>query len=95
MSAVLSNTPPTRWSSCSTNYLNTGLTKTTVGSCLGNIPTMSVGNPVCGNGIREGNEICDCGTVQVHFGCPNNYVNERFRFTMMLCHMHVYVHDLW
>ena len=65
MSAVLSNTPPTRWSSCSTSYLNTGLTTTSIGSCLGNVPTMFVGNPVCGNGIREGNETCDCGKVQV------------------------------
>eukprot|EP00731_Ephydatia_muelleri_P013616 Em0007g926a len=64
MSAVLSNTPPTRWSSCSTSYLNTGLTTTSIGSCLGNVPTMSAGSPICGNGIREGNETCDCGTVQ-------------------------------
>ena len=82
MSAVLSNTPPTRWSSCSTSYLNTGLTTTSIGSCLGNVPTMSAGSPICGNGIREGNETCDCGTVQVngHWKhiCSLNFSNAQY-----------------
>lgn len=33
-------------------------------TCLENFPTEMVGDPVCGNGIREGAEICDCGSPE-------------------------------
>ena len=64
MAAILSNTPPTRWSSCSLSDLNDGFTDRNTDRCLSNVPTTSVGDPVCGNGIREGDEICDCGSAQ-------------------------------
>ena len=57
-------TPPTRWSSCSITDLNEGLSTFNLDRCLFNLPITMVGDPVCGNGIREGNEICDCGSEQ-------------------------------
>ena len=36
-----------------------------LGTCLDNEPLVTVADPVCGNGIRERDEICDCGTPQV------------------------------
>ena len=65
MAATLSGSnPPTRWSSCSISDLNQGFTTRSTDRCLSNIPTTMVGDPICGNGIREGNEICDCGSEQ-------------------------------
>ncbi|XP_069341149.1 disintegrin and metalloproteinase domain-containing protein 32-like [Eulemur rufifrons] len=44
--------------------------------CLQNKPQMQIGpKPVCGNGIVEGNEICDCGTAEQ---CgPDNCCNPK------------------
>ena len=65
MSAILGFPSPTMWSTCSVNDLNNGLNNLNLGRCLDNEPTTTVEDPVCGNGIREGDEVCDCGTQQV------------------------------
>ena len=64
MAAISGFPPPTSWSSCSVSDLNSGFTTRSTGRCLSNIPTVTVGDPVCGNGIREGDEVCDCGSAQ-------------------------------
>ena len=62
MTAISGSPPPTKWSSCSVSDLDTGFNTFSLDRCLFNQPTMTVGDPVCGNGIREGDEICDCGS---------------------------------
>ena len=64
MSAISGWPPSTQWSSCSRADLNAGLTTYNLGRCLTNKPTKTVGDPVCGNGIQEENEACDCGSPQ-------------------------------
>ena len=65
MSAVSGFPPPMEWSSCSRQQIAQGFSQDNLNSCLDNEPQVTVGDPVCGNGIRERDEICDCGTLQV------------------------------
>ncbi len=57
--------PPTRWSSCSQNDLVVGFSTYNLNSCLFNEPGVILGEPVCGNALREEGEVCDCGTPEV------------------------------
>ena len=57
--------PPTEWSDCSRSDIQLGFNNFNLDRCLMNEPAMTVGDPVCGNGIRERDEICDCGSVEV------------------------------
>ena len=65
MAAVITFTPPTSWSQCSIDDLNEGFNVFNLDRCLFNEPTMVVGDPVCGNGIQEDGEHCDCESQQV------------------------------
>ena len=68
MAAVINTAfPPELWSSCSEATLNDVLTRplNNLGRCLHNVPVDTLGDPVCGDGIVQGDEVCDCGTPQV------------------------------
>ena len=67
MAAASGFPAPTQWSQCSVTDLQSGYTLYGLDRCLGNEPTMTVGDPVCGNGIRERDEVCDCGSIQVGY----------------------------
>ena len=71
MASVSGFPSPTLWSDCSRTDLSTGFSNDNLDRCLMNEPTMTVGDPVCGNGIRERDEICDCGSPEVR-ECLNN-----------------------
>ena len=65
MSAVSSFPQPVAWSSCSEDDITSGFTNFNLDRCLQNTPAVTVGDPICGNGIREQDEVCDCGSIQV------------------------------
>ena len=67
MTAVTRSPAPIKWSNCSRYDLQEGFATYNFGRCLSNEPTMTVGDPICGNGIRERHEVCDCGTPQVSY----------------------------
>ena len=66
MAAVLDIIPATSWSSCSISDLSNGLFGSrNLQRCLRNVPPVTLGDPVCGNGIQEEGEVCDCGIPEV------------------------------
>ena len=72
MAGIITFNPPTEWSQCSRNDLQAGFNNFNLDRCLFNEPTMVVGDPVCGNGIMEEGEDCDCGSTEV--GRNSNYI---------------------
>jgi len=62
---------PFLFSNCSRDTLNAVLSDGG-GTCLYDIPDIVYKGPVCGNGIRERNEICDCGSRQVTNSLQDN-----------------------
>ena len=76
MSERFQSVAPEKWSSCSVNQLRNSLTRAdnNLGRCLANEPITTVADPVCGNGIREHDEICDCGSPEE---CNDHCCNAR------------------
>lgn len=60
MAPSSSTVAPTRWSTCSLNYLLLAFTHG-MDYCLKNKPESLFDSPVCGNGFVEPGEQCDCG----------------------------------
>ena len=56
----------TLWSYCSYDKFNELLKDPKALSCLKTaVPKTIYAHAICGNGIREGSEQCDCGSVEV------------------------------
>jgi hypothetical protein len=73
MSAVINTAnPPQSWSSCSINTMNSRIGG--YAHCITNTPEDILGDPVCGDGIVQGDEVCDCGTPQVGAGTAHAHI---------------------
>ena len=56
----------TLWSSCSYDEFDKLLSERKTLSCLkSDVPKTIYAHAICGNGILEGSENCDCGSVEV------------------------------
>uniref|UniRef100_A0A182YRH8 Disintegrin and metalloproteinase domain-containing protein 12 n=1 Tax=Anopheles stephensi TaxID=30069 RepID=A0A182YRH8_ANOST len=64
---------PNRWSTCSVDDLHESL-KRGLGACLKNKPTRLLVRAVCGNGLLEPGEQCDCGRRD---SCDNSCCDAR------------------
>ncbi|XP_055874028.1 disintegrin and metalloproteinase domain-containing protein 9-like isoform X1 [Biomphalaria glabrata] len=71
MAATSGQISPKRWSSCSQNALAEAF-DLGMDYCLRNLPTSVYGGPICGNGLKEDGEDCDCGLKQ---DCANRCCN--------------------
>nr|CAH7735418.1 unnamed protein product [Callosobruchus chinensis] len=78
MATSSSTIAPVHWSSCSLNYLLLAFTHG-IDYYLKNKPTSLFDGPVCGNGIVETGDECDCGLPE---SCQNTCCNAT------LCKLH-------
>ena len=55
---------PTKFSDCSAKIIKK-VKETGLAPCLYDKPDTVYRGPICGNGIKENGEVCDCGGTQV------------------------------
>ena len=96
MAAVINTgNPPQTWSSCSVSTVREAFSRSrnNLARCLHNEPDTPIGDPACGNGIREGTEVCDCGTPQVSLGTTASVtslcIDVCTVYSMQCIHVHI------
>ena len=72
------------------SYLNEGY-RLNLDRCLFNTPQRTLEDPVCGNGIREGNETCNCGSVEVKLSLPHTCSASGGKVIGVGVHIYIYV----